>query len=259
MFHKLTLEQASEYHIIISWVMYFFIFLFSFLGYYLNKNYKETNYIKNISIFLIVFCISQEILDYVNRFFLDSNYTMSWQKDLPIHFCHIAFYFSLIVIYYQAKQFSINTNRNFLFCISYLLGLTGALQGILTPNFTNINNFTAVLSGHFQHSLIILNVFWLIFAYEMKLDFKGIIYTYLFINFIAPIAIFINHLLGSDANGNFANYLYVMELPRVDNFLVNMITQHPFPNFILYAQPLIIVYLLILYIPFFINNIRLKT
>ena len=50
-----------------------------------------------------------------------------------------------------------------------------------------------------------------------------------------------------------------MELPRVDNFLVNMITQHPFPNFILYAQPLIIVYLLILYIPFFINNIRLKT
>ena len=258
MFHKIALEQALEYHIIISWIMYFFIFFFSFLGYYLNKNDKS-NYIKSISLFLIAFCISQEILDHLNRFFLDSNYTMSWQRDLPIHFCHIAFYFSLIVIYYQIKKDSINTYHLFLFSASYLLGLTGALQGILTPDFTNINNFTAVLSGQLQHSLIILNVFWLIFAYKMTLNFKGVIYTYLFINLIAPVAIFINYLLGYNANGDFANYLYVMELPKVDNFLVNMITDHPFPNFILYAQPLILLYLIILYIPFIIINFRLKT
>ena len=257
MFHKIALEQALEYHIIISWIMYFFIFLFSFLGYYLNKNNKS-DYIKNVSIFLIIFCISQEILDHLNRFFLDSNYTMSWQRDLPIHFCHIAFYFSLIVIYYQIKKDSINTYHHFLFSASYLLGLTGALQGILTPDFTNINNFTAVLSGQLQHSLIILNVFWLIFAYKMTLNFKGVIYTYLFINLIAPIAILINYLLGDNANGDFANYLYVMELPKVDNFLVNMIADHPFPKFIFYAQPLILLYLIILYIPFFIKSPRLK-
>ena len=238
--------------------MYFFIFFFSFLGYYLNKNDKS-NYIKNISIFLIIFCISQEVLDHLNRFFLDSNYTMSWQRDLPIHFCHIAFYFSLIVIYYQIKKNNINTYHQFLFSASYLLGLTGALQGILTPDFTNINNFTAVLSGQLQHSLIILNVFWLIFAYKMTLNFKGVMYTYLFINLIAPIAILINYFLGYNSNGDFANYLYVMELPKVDNFLVNMIADHPFPNFILYAQPLILLYLLILYIPFFLNKNRLKT
>jgi len=239
--------------------MYFFIIFFSFLGYYFNKNHKKTDYIKNTSIFLIIFCVSQEILDHLNRFFLDSNYNISWQRDLPIHFCHIAFYFSLIVIYYQVKKDSVKNYHHFLFCVSYLLGLTGALQGILTPDFTNINNFTAVLSGHLQHSLIILNIFWLIFAYKMKLDFKGVIYTYLFINLIAPIAIFINYLLGYNANGDFANYLYVMELPKVDNFLVNMIAQYPFPNFILYAQPLILAYLVILYIPFLIRNIRFKT
>ena len=50
-----------------------------------------------------------------------------------------------------------------------------------------------------------------------------------------------------------------MELPNVDNFLVNMITQHPFPNFILYAQPLIAVYLIILYIPFFIKGLRFRS
>ena len=257
MFYKITLEQALEYHSIISWIMYFFIFLFSFLGYYLNKNNKS-DYIKNVSIFLIIFCISQEILDHLNRFFLDSNYTMSWQRDLPIHFCHIAFYFSLIIIYNQIKKDSINIRHHFLFSGSYLLGLTGALQGILTPDFTNINNFTAVLSGQLQHSLIILNVFWLIFAYKMTLNFKGVIYTYLFINLIAPIAILINYLLGDNANGDFANYLYVMELPKVDNFLVNMIVDHPFPKFIFYAQPLILLYLIILYIPFFIKSPRLK-
>ena len=259
MFHKISLDQALQYHVTISWVMYFFIFFFSFLGYYLNKNYKETSYIKNISIFLIIFCISQEILDHLNRFFLDSYYSVSWQRDLPIHFCHIAFYFSLLAIYYQVINNKINSYHHFLFCASYLLGLTGALQGILTPDFTNINNFTAVLSGQLQHSLIILNVFWLIFAYKMTLDFRGVIYTYLFINFITPIAILINYFLGYNSNGDFANYLYVMELPDVDNFLVNMITQHPFPNFILYAQPLIAIYIIILYIPFLIKNFRLKS
>jgi len=250
MFHQITLNQALEYHIVISWIMCFFIFSFSFLGYYLNKHYKETDYIKNISIFLIIFCISQEILDHLNRFFLDINYTMSWQRDLPIHFCHIAFYFSLIAIYCKIKKDTTNRYKHFLFCAAYLLGLTGALQGILTPDFTNINNFTAVLSGQLQHSLIILNVFWLIFAYNMKLDFKGVIYTYFFMNLIVPIAVFINSFLGANLNGDFANYLYVMELPKVDNFLVNMIVQHPFPYFILYAQPLIVIYLIILYLPF---------
>ena len=57
-------------------------------------------------------------------------------------------------IYYQVKKDSVKNYHHFLFCVSYLLGLTGALQGILTPDFTNINNFTAVLSGHLQHSLI---------------------------------------------------------------------------------------------------------
>mgnify|MGYP001433240789 CR=1 FL=1 len=165
MFYKITLDQALGYHAVISWVMYFFILLFSFLGYYLNRNYKESNYIRNISFFLITFCIVQEIFDHLNRFFLDSYYTVSWQRDLPIHFCHIAFYFSLIAIYLKINKKTSSNYCHFLFCVSYLLGLSGALQGILTPDFTNINNFAAVLSGQLQHSLIILNVFWLIFAF----------------------------------------------------------------------------------------------
>ena len=255
MLHKLTSTDAWNYHVTISWIMVALWVLFSFLGYYFNKN-KKINDINKISIVLIIFSIFQEILDYLNRIFLDPNYMVSWQRDLPFHFCHIAFYFSVIVIYNKVKNSS-NTKKDsnqlvFLFESAYLLGLSGALQGIFTPDFENIHNFIGILCGQLQHSLIILNVFWLMFAYGMKLRFKGAIYTYLFVNLIAPIAILLNYILGKNSNGDSANYLYVMELPKVDNFLVNFVSDKPFPDFIFYIQPLIITYILILYIPFFI-------
>ena len=208
---------------------------------------------------MISFCIIQEVLDYSNRAFFDSNYTISWQGDLPFHFCHIAFYFSLFAIYLSLKSDSKNNSMSdlsirtqFLFDAAFLLGLSAALQGILTPDFENIYNFVGILCGQLQLSLIILNVFWLIFAYNMRLQFNGVIYTYVFVNLIAPIAIFLNYLLGYNAKGDPANYLYVMELPKVDNALLSFISNKPFPEFIFYIQPLIIIYMLILYIPFFI-------
>ena len=260
MFEKLTVEKIWNYHITISWVMCFFLFFFIILGFYLNKNNK-IELIKKVSFFLIVFCLFQEVIDYFHRAFLDPNYLISWQRDLPFHFCHIAFYFSLISIYLKSKL-DINDNSmsnpslraQFLFDVSFILGLSGALQGIFTPDFENTHNFVGILCGHFQHSLIILNVFWLIFAYNMRLQFNGVIYTYIFINLIVPIAILLNYMLGSNLNGDSANYLYIMELPKIDNYLLSLVIDKSFPNFILYIQPLIIVYIIILYIPFFILN-----
>ena len=257
LFEKLTLEHSWDYHISISWVMCISWIIFSIIGFYLNKN-NQTDILKKISYFLIFFCIIQEVLDYSNRAFFDSNYTISWQRDLPFHFCHIAFYFSLFSIYLSLKSDSKNSmsdlsiRNQFLFDAAFLLGLSGALQGILTPDFENIHNFMGVLCGQLQHSLIILNVFWLIFAYNMRLQFNGVLYTYIFVNLIAPIAIFLNYILGYNLNGDPANYLYVMELPKVDNALLNFISDKSFPDFIFYIQPLIIVYMLILYIPFLI-------
>jgi len=253
MFEKLTLEQSWNYHISTSWAMFFFIFIFIILGFYLNKN-NNIELIKKISFFLVVFCLFQEVIDYFHRAFFDPNYLISWEKDLPFHFCHIAFYFSLIAIYLKSKS-GINDNSmsnsslraQFLFDVSFILGLSGALQGILTPDFENIHNFVGILCAHFQHSLIILNVFWLIFAYDMKLQFNGAIYTYIFINLITPIAILLNYMLGS-------NYLYIMELPKVDNYLLSLVIDKSFPNFIFYIQPLIIAYIIMLYFPFFILN-----
>ena len=260
MFEKLAIEQSWNYHITISWVMCILLLIFMVLGVYLNKNNK-IELLKRISIFLIAFCLFQEIIDYFHRAFLDPNYIISWQKDLPLYFCHIAFYFSLIAIYLKSKsEIDDNSMSNssirtqFLFDVSFILGLSGALQGIFTPDFENIHNFIGILCAHFQHSLIILNVFWLISAYNMRLKFNGAIYTYIFINLIVPIAIFINYMLGYNLNGDRANYFHIMELPTVDNYLLTFVIDKSFPNFIFYIQPLIIAYIIILYIPFFILN-----
>ena len=78
--------------------------------------------------------------------------------------------------------------------------------------------------------------------------------TYLFINIIAPFALGLNHFLGYNINGDPANYFYVIELPKVDTIFLNYAAQYPSPEYILYIQPVFIIYFLVLYIPFGIYN-----
>mgnify|MGYP005641089843 CR=1 FL=1 len=144
--------------------------------------------------------------------------------------------------------------NQFLFDGAFLLGFSGAFQGIITPEFVNINNLIGVICIQLQHSLIILNLVWLMFAYDYRLKFKGVYLTYLLINLIAPFALFLNNLLGTNSVGDPANYFYVNELPKVDNFLLNFVSQHPSPDYILYIQPVFIIYFLLLYAPFALLN-----
>ena len=255
MINTLSSFEIENYHYTTSYIMLFVILLLSAVGYFLNSNEIHKSKINFISKILIFFCIIQEALDHLNRFIWDSKYNVSWQRDLPIHFCHIAFYFSLVAIYWHLKNGYQNEKsylHNFMFSSAFLLGLSGALQGILTPDFGQIYNLLGVITAHLQHSLIILNVFWLLFAYGMKLNFKDILNTYLFINLIIPIAVMINKVLGVNSEGLFANYLYVSELPDVNNPIVNILTNYEFPYYLLFGQPILILYLLVLYFPFFI-------
>ena len=65
-----------------------------------------------------------------------------------------------------------------------------------------------------QHSLIILNLLWLIFAYNMKFTQRGIIQSFLFINILVLIIGVINLILDS-------NYMFLCAPPDVNNpFLI---------------------------------------
>ena len=92
MINEINLIEKYYYHNLVS---LFMIIIIIALGYYGYK-IKNKKYIKNVSIVIIVINLVQEIIDYINRIFLDENYFFSMQQDIPfLQFCHISFYFSL--------------------------------------------------------------------------------------------------------------------------------------------------------------------
>ena len=254
MLYEIAQSSKYYYHNIISLFMFGVWLFIGFKGYF----YKSLKLKCRISNWIIIGCLIQESIDFMNRFFLDQNYIFSIQRDLPfLQFCQISFYFSLLCIFFtrkkinESKKYSIN---QFFFDSAFLLGFSGAFQGIITPEFVNINNLLGVICIQLQHSLIILNLVWLVFAYNYRLKFSGVCYTYLFINLIAPFALILNSKLGINSAGISANYFYVNELPKVNNFFLNYIKEIPSPDYILYIQPIFIMYFLSLYIPFALIN-----
>jgi len=250
MFEEIPASSKYYYHSVLSFIMLVVWVITFFKGYKSNNNHSKYR----VSIWIIFICLAQEMIDYINRFFLDSNYLFSIQRDLPLlQFCQIAFYFSLLCIFLTKKEVNHNARysmNQFLFDSAFLLGFSGAFQGIVTPDFHNINNFTGVICIQLQHSLIILNIVWLMSAFSYRLTFSGVCFTYLLINAIAPLALLLNKFLGANSSGEHANYFYVNQLPEVNNFFLNFISDYPSPDYILYIQPIFIIYFLLLYAPF---------
>ena len=61
--------------------------------------------------------------------------------------------------------------KQFIFDCTYVLGFGGALQALINVDLTGINNMIGTFSLNWAHSLIILNVLWLIFAYKKHMGF----------------------------------------------------------------------------------------
>ena len=250
MFEEISIGSKYYYHNLLSFTMLAVWIIVAIKGYQ-SSSYE---FKRKISMWIIALCLVQETIDFINRMFLDSNYFFSIQTDLPLlQFCQIGFYFSLLCIFYTRKKIESDQKyslNQFFFDSAFLLGFSGAFQGIITPDFDNINNLMGVICIQLQHSLIVLNLIWLMSAYGYKLTFRGVYLTYFLINVIAPFALLLNNLLGTNSAGDHANYFYVNELPKVDNFFLNFVSSYPSPDYILYIQPVFIIYFLVLYLPF---------
>ena len=140
MFESIPLDNKYFYHNIISLFMLMVWIIVGLKGY----NLKDLSIKSKISMYLITFSLLQEIVDFINRIFLDPNYLFSVQRDLPfLQFCQISFYFSLLCILISTKNNKTITRKypinQFFFDSAFLLGFSGAFQGIITPEFLNIN------------------------------------------------------------------------------------------------------------------------
>ena len=190
---------------------------------------------------LIFFGLFQEIVDFSNRIFFDDLYIMSWNQDLPLHLCNLALITAvlLLFIYIGNKD---NNYRQILFDFTYMIAFSGALNAILTVEWDFINNYLGVITGHLQHSLIILYTIWAIAAYGARFSYRSIWRTLLFLNLlIFPVGL-INYFLD-------ANYIYLCKAPNVENPL--LFTKE-WPWYIIGLDLLAIIYMHILYLPFWL-------
>ena len=114
---------------------------------------------------------------------------------------------------------------------------------MITVDLTGINNMIGSFALNWQHSIIILNVLWLIFAYNKRFNLRGVFNAFIFINLaIIPVGI-INYLLS-------ANYMFICFPPNVNNPL--LIGQ--WPTYLIVLEFIYFIYILILYIPFKLLN-----
>ena len=236
----LSPELLYYFHNLLTSIMIGIWILFSFIGYKL----KNKVIITKISYGLIGFSIIQEIIDYINRIYLDELYILSLSTDLPLQFCSIGYYFSVfgIIMVVSNKKYNIKFEQ-FIFDCAYVLGFGGALQAMITVDLTGINNMIGSFALNWQHSIIILNVLWLIFAYNKRFNLRGVFNAFIFINLaIIPVGI-INYLLS-------ANYMFICFPPSVNNPL--LIGQ--WPTYLIILEFIYFIYILILYIPFKLLN-----
>jgi len=232
----LSTELLYYFHNLLTFIMIGVWIVFSFIGYKL-KNQKT---ITKISYGLIGFSILQEIMDYTNRIFLDELYVISLSADLPLQFCSIGYYFSIIGIIMSVSEKKYNIKfEQFIFDCAYVLGFGGALQAMITVDLTGINNMIGSFALNWQHSIIILNVLWLIFAYNKRFNLRGVLNAFIFMNLaIIPVGI-INYFLS-------ANYMFICSPPNVNNPLLI----GDWPIYLIILEFVYFLYILILYLPF---------
>jgi len=207
---------------------------------YLGCKIKKNQYKSYISYGLIGFAIIQEILDYINRIFLDVLYDFKLSTDLPLHFCVIGFYFSIFGVY-KATHDKNNSSKvdQFIFDCAYVLGFSGALQALITVDLTGVNNMIGAFALNWAHTLIILNVLWLIFAYGKRFTIKGALNAFIFINLIIIPVGLINYVLN-------ANYMFICAPPNVKSlFFIGS-----WPKYIIWLEIIYFIYIIILLIPF---------
>ena len=231
-----TFSIFSQQHLVILLIFICITIMLSISGYYLRKTDKS-EWILLVSKVLISLTIIQELLDYTNRFLNDA---VSLSVDLPFHICNYVLLLSIIMIYNKSE---------YLFNFCYFNAFSGALMANLTPDTEGVVGDLGLFFFFLHHFLIIVNVLWMIFAYQMIPTFKGLISTVLLLNvFAIPVAL-INWMLGDGAN-----YMYLCKKPPVENILLI----GEWPMYIFAMEIIGFITFLILLLPFktyyFINS-----
>ena len=190
-----------------------------------------------MALILVISIIGVEIVDDIYRVFDSRGWFIS--SDLPLHMCGFSVF---------ATSWALITKDQRVFELSYFWGFGGALQAILTPDPTSIENHFYLFSFMVSHGLIILNVLYLIFVYKMILTKGALLRTIITTNILLVGIAIINWILD-------ANYFYLFEPPPVENPLI---MAREFPLYFVNMEVVAIIVLYIISIPMLIYRKKIE-
>ena len=150
---------------------------------------------------MAVLTISVELFDDIYRY-IDGYWFLV--KDLPLHLCGFSTFLSAYALY---------TRNQMAFEFSFFWGIGGALQAIITPDFSQFYSPYYFYISQISHAIIIINVLWMLYVFKLKIGEYALQRTILLSLFLMIMVGAINFPLGS-------NYFFVCEKPNVHNPLI---------------------------------------
>jgi hypothetical integral membrane protein (TIGR02206 family) len=158
------------------------------------------------------------------------------QSMLPLHLCSMLVWLGAIML----------VTRNYrIYEFAYLLGISGALQALLTPDlgiygFPHFRYFQTFIS----HGLIITSAIYMTAVEGFRPTWKSLVRAALWMNLYMVVVYFINSSIGS-------NYLMINGKPNTPSILDFM---PAWPVYILYMEALGAIMMLLLYFPFALKD-----
>ena len=224
-------ESFELFGIVHLWTILILIILGILLIYPIKRFGNENQKIK-LAIALGIFMIVEELID---RGFHILILNEPVKDNLPLHLCGVSVILVAILL----------INRNYrLFEIAYFWGLAGASISIITPDvgftFPHLLNITFFLS----HALIVIGVLYMIFVFNYRPTKKSLIRSYIVTHIYALIIGIINYFLDT-------NYLFLRHKPEADTPMDFM---GPWPWYIISLEVALIIFWVILYLPYFIKD-----
>lgn len=156
---------------------------------------------------------------------------------LPLQLCDISAY--LVVA-------ALLTRRQRIFEVSYYLGLVGAINALLTPQFTQGTSFFFMLEFYVSHCGLLLGPLYMVKVLGMRPRPLSWLVAFLWLNIIAWTVALINWFVG-------ANYMFMCSPPTADTpFLFTKI----WPWYLTGFEIVALVFALVLYAPFWYSARR---
>lgn len=223
-------ELFKTFHLIALGVIFILVLFLIFLRW--RKNQKLNNLFRWSLAFLLVL---QEISYHFWNIYIEE---WTLQKMLPLQIC---------TLFVWLSAFMLITKNRHIYEFAFFLGISGALQALLTPDiagygFPHYRFFHVFIS----HGSIILAALYMTIVEGYRPTWRSFGKVFLWVNIYTVFVFFINILIDS-------NYLFVVHKPETASLFDVL---GPWPVYIFAAEGVALIMFLILYLPFAIYDWR---